>query len=100
MKTKTLAHELAHYVGGHTNHTGRDDAEVIAESAAFVALNHFGLETATYSFGYVAGWAGNIERVRKNLAEMQWVANVLIKAVEGTNPSEDPDDVVAITAAQ
>lgn len=48
-------------------------------------LSHFRLETAAYSFGYVAGWAGNIERVWTNLADVQRVANVLINVVEGTD---------------
>lgn len=85
-KTKTLTHELGHYVGGHDGTWNRQDAEVIAESAAFVTLDHFGLDTSNYSFGYVTNWAGDMERVRKNVNEVQRIANVLISAAEGTIP--------------
>ena len=57
-------------------------------------LNHFWLETATYSIGYVAGWAGNRERVRQNLADVQRVANVLISAVEGTDAFSSSSNLV------
>lgn len=95
-KTKTLAHELAHYIADHKNGDDRRDAEVVAESAAFVALEHFGLHTENYTFGYVAGWAGwagwagDMGRVRANLGEVQRVAAILITAIEGvSDPADD-----------
>ncbi len=88
-KTKTLAHELAHYIADHKNGDDRQDAEVVAESAAFVALDHVGLSTPNYSFGYVAGWAGDMARIRANLGEVQRVANILIAVITG---SSDPSN--------
>ncbi len=84
-KTKTLAHELAHYIADHKNGDDRRDAEVVAESAAFVALDHFGLSTPNYTFGYVANWAGDMGRVRANLGEVQRIAAILITAIEGVS---------------
>lgn len=60
-KAKTLAHELGHmllHVGLDSAGMGRDDRELEAESVAFIVCNAMGLETAEYSFGYLACWKG------------------------------------------
>jgi len=49
--TKTLAHEVAHFLADHRGNVAREDAESVAESAAYVTLAHFGLDTSGYSFG-------------------------------------------------
>lgn len=55
---KTLAHEIAHAIlHGAEDHHSRPEREVEAESAAFVVCHALGLDTAGYSFPYVAGWA-------------------------------------------
>lgn len=56
---KTLVHEVAHAIlhGGDEHHT-RSEMEVEAESVAFVVSSVLGLDTAAYSFPYVAAWAG------------------------------------------
>lgn len=82
-KTKTLVHESAHYAAGHNGEIGRKDAEVVAESTAFVTMNHFGLDTGDYSFPYIATWGEDPKRLRANLSEVQRVSNVLISAVDG-----------------
>ncbi|HEX2174077.1 MAG TPA: hypothetical protein VHH12_16725 [Mycobacterium sp.] len=59
--TKTLAHEVAHTAmhNGTEYATGcRGQAEIEAESVAYIVCQVAGLTTATYSFGYVAHWAG------------------------------------------
>lgn len=65
---KTLMHEAAHFAADHIGGMRWEDAETVAESAAYVTLAHFGLDTSGYSFAYVAGWAGNIAVFRRNLA--------------------------------
>ena len=60
---KTLAHELGHLECGHvtdrpTYLTCRGRCEVEAESVAYVVAASVGLDTAGYTFAYVAGWAG------------------------------------------
>ncbi len=82
-KTKTLVHEAGHYVAEHNGEVDRKDAEVVAESTAFVTMNHFGLDTGDYSFPYIAIWGEDPKRLRANLSEVQRVSNVLISAVEG-----------------
>ena len=50
-----------------------------AESIAYTVCSHFGLDTADYTFGYVAGWSSgkdtkelrnSLERIRKTADEM------------------------------
>lgn len=48
---KTLAHETAHCLADHRSGVERRDAETVAESTAFVVLNHYGIDTSGYSFG-------------------------------------------------
>ena len=52
-----LVHELAHVHGARYQEFGRAGAEVVAETAAFVALSAVRLDTAGQSVPYVAGWA-------------------------------------------
>ena len=58
---KTIFHEMAHsdlHIG--TNAQYGDDQyrkqELQAESVAYVVANHFGFDTSSYSFGYLAIW--------------------------------------------
>ena len=70
---KTLAHELAHIVAGHADADRvadylvcRGRCEVEAESAAYLVCSAVGLDTAAYTFPYVARWAdGQTETVTK-----------------------------------
>jgi hypothetical protein len=52
-----LVHELAHVHGARYQDFGRAGAEVVAETAAFVALSAAALDTGRQSVPYVAGWA-------------------------------------------
>lgn len=62
---KTMVHELFH----SRNHAGsgetRAQKEIEAEAAAYVVCSHFGLDTSSYSFGYVAGWAAGTDHETK-----------------------------------
>jgi antirestriction protein ArdC len=60
-RVKTLAHELAHALL-HQCVNDRALAELEAESTAYVVCQGLGLDTAGYSFGYVAIWAGGGEQ--------------------------------------
>jgi antirestriction protein ArdC len=52
-----LVHELAHVHGARYDELGRAGAEVVAETAAHIALAGVGLDTGRQSLPYVAGWA-------------------------------------------
>lgn len=60
-RVKTLAHELAHALL-HEEVDRRDLAEVEAESVAYVVCQAIGIDSADFSFGYVANWAGSGEQ--------------------------------------
>ncbi|VOD49265.1 putative conjugative transposon membrane protein [Streptococcus pneumoniae] len=58
---KTIFHEMAHSdLHRGTNAQYGDDQyrkqELQAESVAYVVANHFGFDTSSYSFGYLAMW--------------------------------------------
>ena len=56
-KTKTPILEAAHYGSGeNTEETKRTFVEVVAESSAFVVMDHFGFDSGQYAFTYTAGW--------------------------------------------
>jgi antirestriction protein ArdC len=80
-QTKTLTHEAAHYLADHRGAIPREDAETVAESATFVVLSHFGMDTGAYSFPYVATWAQDKQVLKRNLGEIQQVASQLITAI-------------------
>jgi antirestriction protein ArdC len=82
MSAKTLAHELAHHFAQHAlNGDCREEAETIAEAAAFIVLNHFGFDSGGYSFGYLASWS-DTKVFRAKLGEIQRTARQIIVAVE------------------
>jgi len=80
---KTLVHEAAHFAADHCGGVRWEDAETVAEGAAYTVLSHFDLDTSGYSFAYVADWARDLAVVRRNLAAIQQVAHRLIVAIEG-----------------
>jgi hypothetical protein len=78
---KTLVHELAHTRQSNTKreYVTRDIREVEAESVAFIVCQAYGLASAPYSIGYVAGWAkGDIEIVRKTADWVVKTAHAII----------------------
>jgi antirestriction protein ArdC len=91
-KTKTLVHEAAHYVADHRGTIDRRDAETVAEGAAFVVMAHHGLETAGYSFPYLATWAQDMGVFKRNLTAIQQTAAILIGALAGGPSREEREE--------
>ena len=79
---KTLLHEVAHYYSEGVFHIPRQDAETIAESAAFVVGTHFGFDTGVRSFPYVALWAKDKKVLENNLGAIRRVSTTIIEALE------------------
>ncbi len=79
---KTLLHEVAHYYSEGVFRIPRRDAETIAESAAFVVGAHFGFDTGTRSFPYVALWAQDKKVLEQNLASIRKVAATILESLE------------------
>jgi hypothetical protein len=83
--TKTLTHEACHVVAGHALGMNSQDVETVAESAAFVVLNHYGLDSSGYTFPYVASWAQDRVILKRNLGTVQQTAHRMIIDLEGEN---------------
>ena len=80
---KTLCHETAHYRADHTAGIHRRDAETVAEASSFVVLNHYGIDTSSYSFPYVASWTeGDRQVLTRNLSAIQRVSDSLITRID------------------
>jgi antirestriction protein ArdC len=89
-EAKTLTHETAHYLANHRGQIDRADAETVAESAAYVVMQHQGVDTGEYSFVYVARWAQDMKVFRRNLAEVQQISDRLILVIgDACVPSDE-----------
>lgn len=65
-QVRTLVHEIIHALGiGYKEH-GREVAEVLTETAAFVACRSLGLDTGGMAIPYVASWgeSDDLEAIR------------------------------------
>ena len=81
---KTLLHELDHYYSEGVFRIPRRDAETIAESAAYVVGAHYGFDTGTRSFPYVALWAQDEKILKENLGAIRRVATTMLEGLEKT----------------
>ncbi len=83
-KLKTLVHEYAHYSMKHNADYDRRTAEVEAESVAYVVLNHFGIDTSQFSFGYIASWSEDkeVKELKSSLNKISNVSKDIIKNIE------------------
>lgn len=90
-KTKSLAHELGHGLndhGGKHDHATRSEQETVAEGTAFVALDHFGLDSGERSFPYIAAFAKDTALLKKVLGIIQRTSRTIIDDVEGLDLPE------------
>ena len=76
---KSLAHEIAHYYSEGVFQIPRQDAETIAESAAYVVGAHYGFDSGVRSFPYVALWAKDKKVLDKNLNAIRKVSTTLLE---------------------
>jgi antirestriction protein ArdC len=78
---KTLAHETAHMLADHRREQiEMADAETVAESVAFVLLDHYGIDTSAYSVPYIATWARDPAVVSRNLDTVRTLSHVMLTA--------------------
>lgn len=58
--------------------------EVEAESVAYTVCQHYGIETADYSFGYIAGWSSGREtkELKASLGTIRNTAAALITSID------------------
>lgn len=82
-KLKTLAHEYAHSLLHKQTEKERSQREIEAESLAYVICDHFGIDTADYSFSYVASYAGEeMSRLKEILLNIHESAHTIICSLE------------------
>lgn len=83
---KTLIHEAAHTILHNSTQQIKDQRtrEVEAESIAYTVLQHFGIDTSEYSFGYIAGWSSdkNTKELKSSLRTIQKTSSEFITAIE------------------
>jgi hypothetical protein len=92
---KTLVHELAHAIlHGSADHHDRPEMEVEAESVAFVVSQVLGLDTGSYSFGYVSSWANEKNAQAMVLQSGQKIVhatNIILDALFAATDTEQDD---------
>jgi hypothetical protein len=85
-----LVHELAHVHGARYAEFGRAGAEVVAETAAFVALSAARLDTSGQAIPYVSGWADAAPKEIAGYADaVHRIAVALERGLELDAPSRD-----------
>src|SRR5207244_2730551 len=83
-RAKTLCHEIAHAML-HERENNRERAELEAESTAYVVLDAFGLDSASYSFGYLASWGEGkqaVEHIKASGQRIQQTAHTILVALD------------------
>jgi antirestriction protein ArdC len=83
-QAKTLAHELGHVTAHHetVNYSAeRARCELEAESVAYVVLAHNGLDSAEYSFGYVAHWS-DAKAIRESVGTILEASGEILELLE------------------
>jgi hypothetical protein len=93
----TLVHEIGHYLLNHlVERPNRPDAELEAESVAYIVLHAFGIDCDTYAFGYIAGWQKEDQKIKGALAgrlgRIARVARTMIDSISNIQQSwANPD---------
>lgn len=58
-----------------------DDADTVADSAAYVVLAHYGIDASGYTFPYVARWAEDRAALTRILAAIQQTGHAIISGI-------------------
>lgn len=94
---KTLGHELAHVMLHEPTPDSRiircrGEAEVEAESVAFIVASHAALDTSDYSFGYVASWSAQADDnvLTKVATRVRSAAATIIERLPAQVPAPAP----------
>lgn len=89
---KTALHELAHVIlhskdGQHADkEKPRDIIEIEAESVAYIVAGALGIDSSSYSIGYVASWSGmDTELIQDTAEQVLAAAKTILNALEEEN---------------
>jgi N-terminal domain of anti-restriction factor ArdC/IrrE N-terminal-like domain len=105
-QAKTLAHELGHALlhcgENYTGHDAKSAMELEAESVAFIVLQHFGVDSGDYSFGYISHWVASgadlepvIAQLKESGVKIQKATNEIISAIDSFTPKLIDDSLVS-----
>lgn len=108
---KTLAHELGHIRADHptrfpaysTDFACRGQAEVEAESVAYIVMTHAGVAAEAYSTAYIAGWSfGDPDAAKASVATIVTTARSLLlggamneRASRRSGPEQRPEAAIS-----
>jgi antirestriction protein ArdC len=99
-KVRVVVHEISHALGVSSERFGRDRAEVIVETAAYVVCSGLGLPTDGESIHYIAGWGqdGALDAVTEAAAVIDQIAGRIEHAI-GLVSSSDRQPAAAAESA-
>ena len=81
---KTLIHEFGHHLDPELELASAAERETVAEATAFIVAAHQGIDTGSYSFPYIATWAGQQDGptlIKQVLGRVQPIAHRLIASI-------------------
>jgi hypothetical protein len=78
--------------------------ELEAESVAFIILQHFGVDSGDYSFGYISHWVASgsndlepvIAQLKQSVVKIQKATNEIINAINSSKSKVINNDINAI----
>ena len=82
-RLKTLVHETAHVILHNEGIISRAQAELEAESCAYVVCRALGIDSSSYSFPYVARWSeGDVDLVNRVARSVHRCAGKILECLE------------------
>ena len=89
-RIKTLLHEAAHaydFAMNPDKKIPRNHRELIAESVAFVVSLHLGLDTSSYSMGYIKSWLKDTDELKTIADTVQKISEKIITLLAESDDS-------------
>src|SRR3712207_3385751 len=86
---KTLIHEMGHHLDPELELAPVEERETVAEAAAFIVAAQQGIATSSYSFPYIAAWAGTENGTALIRQVMERVQRIAHRLIEGITPATE-----------
>ena len=79
-----LAHSLLHSSEGTAKDSDRRTKEVQADSVAYVVCEHYGIDSSSYSFPYIAGWSSDksVPELKASLETIRKTSDEIITQID------------------
>lgn len=84
-KVKTLLHEYAHAIDYQMNpakNIAKNRRELVAESVAYVVSDRLGVDTSSYSTGYIKSWLKNKSELKQIVDTVQKISLIIINKLD------------------